>query len=54
MENTKIPVALKMNPELHKSVKIHCIKHDIAVQDFVETALRNALPTKEKKNVKQP
>lgn len=53
MENIKIPVALKMDPELHKRVKIYCIEKDLSMQDFVESALIKALP-KENSYVKQP
>lgn len=48
----KIPVALKMDPSLHKDLKIHCIQKDVSVQDFVDRAIRVAL-TREPKQRKE-
>jgi hypothetical protein len=47
----KIPVALKMDPDLFKKLKIHCINQELSIQDFVDQALRLALGNKNVKNI---
>ena len=48
LNNKMIKKPIKINAELHKSIKIFCVAHDISITDFVEKHLVQGLEQENK------
>ena len=43
MPGNKVTTSVKIDPELWTKVKIHCLKNNIKVSDFIEEILRKEI-----------
>jgi len=48
-EEPRVQLATRIPKELHRRLKLHCVTHEIAVQDFVAEAIEARLTSGRKR-----